>query len=133
MKFIYDLPDSDAKIIRSICKKYQKVVPAWVTRIKFSFDENMATDTVAEVSVRPDYLNASIFIGPRWRDLKPWHQKEVIVHELCHLHTSPVWKVGHDLTAELKDPLKSFVITEMSVALEAATEHLCQTFLRIVE
>lgn len=130
MRFIYDCPAEDQNILEQIVKHYECVLPVWVKEIKFCYDQNL--DSICTIHVNDPYLDANITFGPRWRARTFPEQTEDILHEFAHFYTCPVQRPGRALATELENPLKDFALEQIRVALETATEHLCQTFLRIV-
>jgi len=130
LRILYDCSSEDQSILSQIMEKYEAVVPVWVKQIRFVYDSTL--EDICTINVNDPYLDACITVSPRWRARFFPEQTEDIVHELSHLYTCPMMRPARSLAVELENPIKDFALEQLRVAMETATEHLCQTFLRIV-
>ena len=66
--------------------------------VEVSDHEPKESDTLAEVTVTPGRHFASIGFAKRYLDESPENQREIVVHELSHIHFEGGWAVlRHDL------------------------------------
>lgn len=106
------------KFINQVIEKYRSLLflhPWWINIEYAKTDEDQK---LADISVQPEYMDATITIYPKFFSKNKMIQESVLVHELCHCHTQEIWELMDNLT---KSKIVPFHIQE------AAIEKLTQT------
>lgn len=78
----------------------------WHITSRFVPQTEMADEnTAAQINTNGNYFDAVILLGPivenlyktgKFRDVA-----EIVLHELCHIHTDPLYKIASDAVAEV--------------------------------
>lgn len=89
----------------------------------FTFADDDKEGVAAEITSQPEYKRAFITIFPCfWQDTKK-DQREIIVHELCHILTDPLYFRAFDL-------LRGKLVTDRELDFER--EQLTETIAVII-
>lgn len=84
-------------------------------------------DDEAQISTN-DGLEATLVIHPAFWLKTPEEQREILTHELCHLHTDRTRSTWH----RLSDHFRPDVYETFAGVFSDADEHTCQIFTRIL-
>ncbi len=96
-------------------------------RITFDPQPTTEEDTYAEIDATED-RHASVQLCATFATLPARQQREIIVHELCHLHTTRLRTIAEDLAASESTGTKSFILK----TIENADEHAVESFAQLL-
>lgn len=81
---------------------------------------------IASVERWVGQLDFSLRLDDRFFTLNEREQREVLAHELCHVHLRPVWEVWRDLDEMLGKPAYAMLRNHATIAEEQAVESLAR-------
>lgn len=122
--------DAVRSAVEPVLTEWEWLIPDWVQTVHV--DEVRSSEFYAEMQVREDYLRLHINVSTTILE----HQVDVvrvIVHELCHAFTNPVFNAALDAQKIMfPEPGPSCAMAEiwMRHALERSTENLTEVLLR---
>lgn len=111
-----------------ILKKYKALLLLQDHTLSFSYDKKMRSDTVMEHGFHYPYKSTDISYGDTakklWKEGKKKELREVLIHELCHSITDPLFSVGFDRFTS-KDTLNN--------ERERVTDHIANIIIALNE
>jgi len=104
-------PDLSAKVA-ALINQHKWIIPTWLHTLSVSIGHG-ETDIVAKCHVDHEYRQATIQIFDRFATENNEFQESTIIHELIHIHTSPIIDyVKTTLDETIKDDTQRNLITQ---------------------
>lgn len=114
--------------IEKYLNHFSFLIPKWLQNLKIEVEPSDNPNLLASTCASEQYREASLTIRPLWFTMNEDEQSETIVHELCHLHTNPLYDFSLNAIRKYADGKDEnqmqIVFDEMEAYLERQTQDL---------
>ena len=99
-----EVPAEVSALVVPIVEKLADLIPAWCEELRIKWTADL--DHIAQVNVSERYRWAVITLSGMWLDLTSDRRIHTLVHEMIHMHLSPLSGKARELVSdELPDKL----------------------------
>lgn len=140
--FSSNMPDEVIDTCKTELTCYEDLVPSWCEEVRVYFDALGAEPTSDVGNVSSAYIEtnyayrfASLYICPPFLLEEKSERTKKVIHELCHIVSSPVIQYTRDIAIIVsKDDIVSELVTrESSEKIESMTEDLSNIIYKLYE
>jgi len=113
------LPEELRELVEPLLEGWRSIIPPWIECLTVDYDATPKENGVAGCVSQYGYRTASLVIFPAWLNETDYDREVAIVHELCHITTSPMYTIPENLLAQIPD---AALRTTLTKAFEEAVE-----------
>ena len=123
------IEESEKSEIEKNFKEFLWLVPNWLQFFKINIYAGESSTCLADMTTQYQYREAAMNIYSPWFIAEDYMKRDTILHELVHLHNTPLFSFAERTLTTFFDQnnlsvSKDIVIDELTRYLEAATQDL---------